>query len=225
MNINECDSGPCQNGATCLDGINNYTCTCSPGYSGRDCEVNIDDCEPEPCLHGGVCVDGVNLYTCNCNNTGYTGDNCEQDIDECAVAPCLHNSTCINLVNDYNCTCWSGYEGKNCSVDIKECESGPCQNNATCFERSDVNLYNQDVAGRLPTGIKDYFLEGFSYDNAAGYLCNCPKGFEGNEPIAEPSNETVYKTHYGANNRRSITKRCIDTINTHLNMEIFKAYL
>lgn len=33
-----CISDPCQNGATCHDGINNYTCECDPGYDGTNCE-------------------------------------------------------------------------------------------------------------------------------------------------------------------------------------------
>ena len=36
--VNECESEPCQNGATCVDGINAYTCECVKGYTGHDCE-------------------------------------------------------------------------------------------------------------------------------------------------------------------------------------------
>ena len=36
--INECSSEPCMNGATCDDRINNYVCTCTPGWTGTDCE-------------------------------------------------------------------------------------------------------------------------------------------------------------------------------------------
>jgi len=38
--INECASSPCLHGGTCLDGVNAYTCTCSAGYSGRNCEIS-----------------------------------------------------------------------------------------------------------------------------------------------------------------------------------------
>ena len=36
--INECHSDPCQNGATCVDGDESYTCTCETGWAGVHCE-------------------------------------------------------------------------------------------------------------------------------------------------------------------------------------------
>ena len=38
LDIDECASSPCQNGGTCNDQINSYTCDCNPGYSGGSCE-------------------------------------------------------------------------------------------------------------------------------------------------------------------------------------------
>lgn len=38
IDIDECFSNPCQNGATCNDGSNGYTCSCSRGYFGGNCE-------------------------------------------------------------------------------------------------------------------------------------------------------------------------------------------
>ena len=163
--------------ATCIDGINNYTCSCLPGYTGYQCEVNIDDCASAPCLHGGQCSDGVDEYSCNCTNTGFTGSNCEIDIDECAVSPCVNNATCKNLINDYSCMCWSGYDGKNCSVDIQECAQQPCQNDGSCFERSNTSLYSDYTL--LPEAVRPVFSQGFHYENASGYICNCPPGFTG----------------------------------------------
>lgn len=33
-NIDDCDDNDCENGATCIDGVNNYTCFCPPYYTG-----------------------------------------------------------------------------------------------------------------------------------------------------------------------------------------------
>ncbi|XP_078681185.1 IgGFc-binding protein-like [Branchiostoma floridae x Branchiostoma belcheri] len=38
QNIDECQSSPCQNGAVCLDGQNQYTCLCTAGWTGTNCD-------------------------------------------------------------------------------------------------------------------------------------------------------------------------------------------
>ena len=37
--IAECSSSPCLNDATCVDNIDNYTCTCKTGFTGDNCET------------------------------------------------------------------------------------------------------------------------------------------------------------------------------------------
>ena len=36
--INECVSSPCSNGATCVDEVSAYTCSCVAGYVGDHCQ-------------------------------------------------------------------------------------------------------------------------------------------------------------------------------------------
>ena len=38
LEINECDSSPCQNKGMCEDLINAFRCHCMPGYTGTFCE-------------------------------------------------------------------------------------------------------------------------------------------------------------------------------------------
>ena len=38
VEINECDSNPCGNGATCNEQFDMYNCTCAAGYTGIHCE-------------------------------------------------------------------------------------------------------------------------------------------------------------------------------------------
>ena len=38
LDVDDCKSSPCKNSATCVDGINSYTCKCAPGYEGENCD-------------------------------------------------------------------------------------------------------------------------------------------------------------------------------------------
>ncbi|KAJ4929806.1 hypothetical protein JOQ06_018827 [Pogonophryne albipinna] len=37
----QCQPPPCQNGASCEDGVNNYVCWCQPNFDGKDCEIEV----------------------------------------------------------------------------------------------------------------------------------------------------------------------------------------
>jgi hypothetical protein len=37
--IDECLSNPCQNGATCNNEQNGYTCRCAGGWQGTNCDI------------------------------------------------------------------------------------------------------------------------------------------------------------------------------------------
>ena len=39
VDINECGSTPCLNGASCNDAVDGYTCACGAGYTGTHCET------------------------------------------------------------------------------------------------------------------------------------------------------------------------------------------
>jgi thioredoxin-related protein len=38
--IDDCDPNPCKNDGTCNDEINDYTCNCVDGFSGKKCETS-----------------------------------------------------------------------------------------------------------------------------------------------------------------------------------------
>ena len=134
-NIDDCPAiNPCQNGGTCVDGINNFTCSCVNGFDGDNCENNIDDCPAmNPCQNGGTCVDGINNFTCSCVN-GFNGGNCE-NIDNCpTINPCQNGGKCKNLVNSYVCeNCNPGWTGMHCGQ-TDECWSSPCPSGRVCVD-------------------------------------------------------------------------------------------
>lgn len=60
----------------CRDGVNDFTCTCTPGFTGKDCSAEINECDLDPCLNGGFCIDGNNTFTCRCLPR-HSGAHCE----------------------------------------------------------------------------------------------------------------------------------------------------
>jgi len=139
IEVNECkESKPCQNGAGCVDLVNDFKCNCLPGFKGKNCEVDINECEKNPCKNGAKCNDLINDYQCDCPD-GFEGKNCETNIDDCANKPCLNGGSCHDGIDDFNCTCAPGFSGKDCVFNINECEPNPCNNHAKCLDQ--VNGY------------------------------------------------------------------------------------
>lgn len=82
VNINECESLPCQHSGECHDLVGHYSCQCQPGYTGISCENEINECSSSPCGNGGNCTDIFNGFRCTCpsNWTGEYCDTCMYDI-------------------------------------------------------------------------------------------------------------------------------------------------
>ncbi|CAG2214236.1 CSMD [Mytilus edulis] len=86
--INECLSTPCQNGATCHNEVNAYSCTCVPGYQGTNCESEIPCTTPGSVLHASATVSGLAVgqtvtYTCDFGYVHTNGDS----VLTCEVGP------------------------------------------------------------------------------------------------------------------------------------------
>ncbi|XP_073249635.1 uncharacterized protein [Porites lutea] len=169
-NINECESNPCLNNATCTDRSNGFNCSCPPGFSGNRCEIDINECQSSPCLNNGTCTDRINAFNCSCP-PGFSGNRCEIDVNECDSGPCLNNGNCSDRINAFNCSCPPGFAGNRCEIDINECKSNPCLNNGTCNDQP--NGFNCSCppafAGkRCETGFISSIAKQFGLEPAIG---------------------------------------------------------
>jgi len=90
VDVNECLSSPCVNGAVCSDSTtsatvsaNAYKCACKAGYGGGNCDVDVDECSSSPCKNGAACDDStssngkisINAYRCSCE-AGFANGAC-----------------------------------------------------------------------------------------------------------------------------------------------------
>ncbi|XP_014672050.1 PREDICTED: delta-like protein B [Priapulus caudatus] len=188
QDLNYCTNHkPCKNGATCTNtGQGSYTCTCTPGFTGTNCEVVEHNCATMPCLNGGTCNDVGNDYTCMCL-PGYHGRRCETNAQTCADRPCQHGSTCVDTQDGYTCLCQPGYDGANCDILKNECESSPCLNGGQCVD--DFNSFRCVC----PSGYGGITCEddvddctynpcqnnGVCIDKVNSFECRCMAGFVG----------------------------------------------
>ncbi|XP_006867229.1 PREDICTED: lactadherin [Chrysochloris asiatica] len=80
-----CDSSQCQNGGTCLVGLDSapFYCLCPEGFTGPTCnDIEKGPCTPNPCHQDAECQmtsgrgDAFTQYICNCPE-GFSGVHCE----------------------------------------------------------------------------------------------------------------------------------------------------
>ncbi|XP_019622001.1 PREDICTED: von Willebrand factor D and EGF domain-containing protein-like isoform X2 [Branchiostoma belcheri] len=78
--VNECTSSPCQHGGRCQDDVNQYSCSCTHGWTGSHCQDDVDECY---LINHGCeyqCQNTPGSYVCVCPE-GYTldddGKSCE----------------------------------------------------------------------------------------------------------------------------------------------------
>ncbi|XP_061882292.1 slit homolog 2 protein isoform X4 [Entelurus aequoreus] len=183
VNVDDCEDNDCENNSTCVDGVNNYTCMCSPEYTaatneverGELCEEKLDFCAPElnPCQHASKCIVTPQGYKCECT-PGYVGEHCETDHNDCDESKCQNGAQCIDAVDGYTCVCPEGYSGLFCDVPppmvlprTSPCDNHDCLNGAQCVVVATTEPRCQCLQGyegeRCQTLVSVNFVDRRSY--------------------------------------------------------------
>ena len=88
---------------TCLDGVNNYSCICNAGFTGRHCDALITSCSKDTCFPGVPCTENINSVSCGSCPFGFTGDgkNCKGRIEDKVVQLSDLIGQCQPFISDH----------------------------------------------------------------------------------------------------------------------------
>lgn len=152
-----CASQQCKNDGLCSDSIrvlddtkitespslilssplvrHEYTCHCTDGFIGGNCEKRQDPCSPNPCRFGGICRKQGHDFTCTCP-ARRDGKTCEMERDDvCSSNPCKNGGSCKESAdrNSFFCLCRPGYRGNHCEALVDSCRPNPCMHGGICI--------------------------------------------------------------------------------------------
>ncbi|XP_072172930.1 uncharacterized protein [Diadema setosum] len=187
------------NGALCLNQGSDYSCTCSSGTMGTNCEIQ-SVCYSSPCQNGGTCYlsEDTTAYVCLCASD-FQGDYCEERMvevgvspsstpstatrpheDQCSSYPCAEGSTCVlDGPDPYGvytsmCLCPDGFTGVTCAVELPRQES----TQAPSFSH---RVSNTQPADKAPCSSDPCLNGGTCADSAELFVCLCPTFYVGEQ--------------------------------------------
>lgn len=91
VNVDECESQPCENGGRCEDSVASYTCRCSDPepddlpWGGRHCQVRLSGCVEHACQNGATCLPWLR---------GGEGGEEEEHAHSCSCPPGFYDERC-----------------------------------------------------------------------------------------------------------------------------------
>lgn len=151
-----CSDDTCENGGICTESItirkgtqitdsqnivftsplvvHDYSCQCTDGFTGLNCNKRQDPCSPNPCKSGGQCRRQGFNFQCICPSHK-DGRYCELEKgDACSENPCQNGGSCRESPDgsSFFCLCRPGYRGNQCEALADSCRPNPCLHGGLC---------------------------------------------------------------------------------------------
>ena len=124
-----CQSQPCQNGGTCVDDIDSYTCNCLPDYTGPNCgtgnivydrkvenRVSVINTNGFYEFISSIAISNINIILFYFIDFVILLSLQFLDTHLCRSDPCQNGGSCIDGENSYTCTCLPKHTGSNCET-------------------------------------------------------------------------------------------------------------
>ena len=177
QNVTTCGTG------TCLDGLNAYTCDCSPGAFG-DGTTLCTACEAIPHCNAVTCTSLLDEVCTTCADGFTLSAGACSNFDDCQNVTACGAGTCIDGLNAYTCDCPPGASGDGTTL-CTACEAIPHCNAVTCTSLSDESCTACADGYALSAGACTQIDDcqnvtacgaGTCIDGLDAYTCDCPPG-------------------------------------------------
>ncbi|SPP79093.1 blast:Cadherin-related tumor suppressor [Drosophila guanche] len=114
--------------------VHDYSCQCTNGFSGEQCNRRQDPCLPNPCQLQAQCRRIGNDFQCVCPSNR-DGKQCQRErSDVCWSKPCRNGGSCQRSSDgsSYFCLCRPGFRGNQCESVSDSCRPNPCLHGGLC---------------------------------------------------------------------------------------------
>ncbi len=199
-NLDACQPNPCSNGGTCTDGVQELTCECPDGWTGKLCEESTSICGNAPegqemflqCPAGTVIKDitfasyGQPQGGCGQGEVLTVGS-CHAPSSQTIVeANCLGKDTCLVPVDwmslgEDPCPNQAKWFSASAECEAPVCGDGVLTSDEECDDGNNVNGdgCEGDCSEDACAGENPCQNDGLCYDQFRGFSCGCFPGTSG----------------------------------------------